>query len=537
VSIMLIRPPYVQTSCDQQFQEPLNLCYLTAVLRREGFDVTLVDAEFCDLTAEKILQRIADDSPALIGISLMSDGGLAGTLRIVEGIRQWAAPQAHVTVGGHFVTFNTEHLLRLSPGIDSAVLYEGENVIADLASRVLSRKGDWRETLGIVFVTNGDGAALHRTEKAPPITNLDLLPFPARDFLPKAIQLGLSPAILSSRGCSGRCSFCTIHDFVRQASGRPWRGRSPQNVLKEIMALVDNFHVGEIGFLDDDFIGTRTEGRQRAMAFADMLMRSGLDVIYNFECRPDMVDRDLFARLRDSGLRYVFLGVEAIGETALKAFNKGTTRQTACRALDILTEVGVEADVGFILYHPYATMDEVWEGYQFLKQYGQCDVHTALNRLFVVPGAPIRQRLQEAGRLMVTSGQTCLQAEDYDYADRRVGVLHAILQVAILPLFADWYNAIKEFRRLAAQRKFDPQPHQTDQRLAQLRDCIKGVDRVVERSFEEAFSYAMGSERSGLDMLQFSRRLRDQASDDVRLSAKSEVCDTCLTQREEDRRP
>jgi hypothetical protein len=224
--------------------------------------------------------------------------------------------------------------------------------------------------------------------------------------------------------------------------------------VDEIQNLVDHFHIGEVGFLDDDFIGTKTEGRRRAAAIADLLLERRLDIIYNIECRPDMVERELFARLKESGLRSVFIGIEGVTPAAIQAFHKGINRDLADRALQILRDLDLDADVGFILYYPDATLEEVWEGYEFLKRHGQCDVHTALNRLFVVPGAPILEQLRQEGRLREVGADAALGVYEYDYADRRVGVLLAILRVAVLPLFTTWYNALKAFRRLRADRKF-----------------------------------------------------------------------------------
>ena len=261
----------------------------------------------------------------------------------------------------------------------------------------------------------------------------------------------------------------------------------------QITALVENFRVGEIGFVDDDFIGTRTSGRARASAIADLLVARKLDIVYNIECRPDMIDRDLFAKLRDSGLRSVFVGVEGVTESAIRTFHKGISKDLACRSLDILAELGVEFDVGYILYHPYCTLEEVREGYEFLKQYGQCDVHTVLNRLFVAPGAPIRERLAGEGRLSGGADDFSPRSNDYEFLDRRVGVLLAILRVAVFPIFPYWYSGIKEFRRLRAERKFSEDQSAADDRMARLRSFTRSVDQIVEGCLEEAFRYVASS--------------------------------------------
>ncbi len=304
--------------------------------------------------------------------------------------------------------------------------------------------------------------------------------------------------------------------------------RSPQNVVDEIAALVDNFRVGEIGFLDDDFIGTRTSGQARASAIADLLMAKKLDIIYNIECRPDMVERDLFARLRDSGLRSVFIGVEGVTESAPCAFHKDTSKDLACRSLDILAELGIECDVGFILYHPYCTLEEVWEGYEFLNRYGQCDVHTVLNRLYVARGAPIRERLLREGRLGGGDDDSSPCANDYEFSDRRVALLLAVLRVAVFPLFPYWYSGIETFRRLRADAKFREAPGDSDQRMVRLKSFTRGVDRIVEGCFEEAFRYAGGNATPGMDVLAFARRLKEEARTQTESFAHSTSCDECL---------
>ena len=528
MSIVLIRPGFTPTGFDQQCQEPINLGYLAAVLRRDGFDVRILDAEFCDLDADTILDEVASENPEMVGLSIMSEGALPDALTIAEGIREWAAPGAHITAGGQFTTFYTNYLLHVAPAVDSAVLFEGEHVIVELARRVLG-SDSWRDTPGLAFRCESDPARVCRSAKAPPIVDLDGLPFPARDLLPKAIQLGIMPAVLSSRGCSGRCSFCTIHQFMRDSSGHAWRARSPGNVVAEIKALADNFRIGEIGFLDDDFIGTPGRGRRRAEAIADRLIEADLDLVYSLECRPDMVQRDVFAKLRDAGLRWVFVGVEGVTPGAERVFNKGISRDVACRALDTLADLGLHADVGFILYHPDATMEEIWEGYQFLKAYGQCDVHAALNRLFVARGTLIRERLLRAGRLRNVGNDVSLGADDYDFVDPRVGVLLAILRVAVFPLFPPWYGAVKGLRRLRAERKFHPAAAQVDERIEQIGVFTTRVDQAVEHCFEEAYAWATGTHHPDMDMLRFSRQLLDHARAEVRTAAEATSCAPFLT--------
>jgi hypothetical protein len=175
-------------------------------------------------------------------------------------------------------------------------------------------------------------------------------------------------------------------------------------------------------------------------------------------------------------------------------------------------------------------LQEVWEGYEFLKQYRQCDVHTALNRLFVAPGAPIRERLAREGRLSGGVGDFSPRSNEYEFLDRRVGALLSILRVAIFPVFPSWYSSIKEFRRLRAEGKFSQDQAAANDRMAQLRLFRRGVDRVVEDCFEEAFRYVSGSSGRDTDMLAFARRVKEDVHRQTESLAHLNSCDECLCQ-------
>jgi len=242
-----------------------------------------------------------------------------------------------------------------------------------------------------------------------------------------------------------------------------------------------------------------------------------------------MIGRDLFAKLRDSGLRSVFVGVEGVTEAAIRTFHKGVSKARVCGALDTLSDLGLEFDVGYILYHPYCTLPEVWEGYQFLKSYGQCDVHTVLNRMFAAPGAPIHERLVGEGRL---SGPDRLspRSNEYEFLDRRVAVLLSILRVAVFPVFPCWYAAIKEYRKLRAETKFSDDPLAAAARMTRLKSFTRGVDRAVEGCFEDAFRFAAQESSHDGDMLIFARRLKDEVLSQAGSLAQSNSCDECLSQ-------
>mgnify|MGYP002866402438 CR=1 FL=1 len=68
------------------------------------------------------------------------------------------------------------------------------------------------------------------------ITDLDMLPFPIRDYRTFANVKGVFANVIAGRGCYGNCSFCSIHSAYEY---RQRICRSPKNVVDEIDILVN----------------------------------------------------------------------------------------------------------------------------------------------------------------------------------------------------------------------------------------------------------------------------------------------------------
>src|ERR1700730_14604136 len=59
-----------------------------------------------------------------------------------------AGCRAHVTVGGHYPSFDYGEVLQRIPGADSVVRFEGEATLVELMERLASGRA-WRDLLGL----------------------------------------------------------------------------------------------------------------------------------------------------------------------------------------------------------------------------------------------------------------------------------------------------------------------------------------------------------------------------------------------------
>jgi radical SAM superfamily enzyme YgiQ (UPF0313 family) len=393
-----------------QRQANLGLGYLASTLRGHGYRVEVFDFE---QDSGEILEAVRRADPVLMGFSLIFQfyvnrfGALLGYLR-QHGVT------CHFTMGGHFPSLSYQHTLELIPDLDSVVRFEGEMTLLELVD-CLGSDRDWRGIRGIAY---RQGAEVIATPLRPLIEDLDQLPYPERNVRSKPLLGRSAIPILASRGCIRTCSFCSIHMFYRSAPGKVVRTRKPAQVVQEMRLLHEEHGITIFQFQDDDFPVFGPVWRRWAQEFVDELHRNDLPgrVIWKISCRADAVELELFARMRDAGLYLVYMGLESGNEQGLKTLHKQITVEQNIRAVEILKELGLRFEFGFMMFEPSTTFDSVRENLQFLRQIvGDGSTGATFCRMVPYDGTPIKDELIKTGRLR---GDVC--NPDYEFLDPRV---------------------------------------------------------------------------------------------------------------------
>src|SRR5262245_14911171 len=113
-----------------EFEENLSLRYLASTVAQDGFQPILVP--FNDAgQGPGIVEEMAALDPLVIGISVPFQLRAREFLDLAERLRARGLA-AHITVGGHFATFEYTNILRDFPAIDSTVRHNGEATFLEL---------------------------------------------------------------------------------------------------------------------------------------------------------------------------------------------------------------------------------------------------------------------------------------------------------------------------------------------------------------------------------------------------------------------
>jgi radical SAM superfamily enzyme YgiQ (UPF0313 family) len=364
IDVLLVVPPYYYKTkvLTTSVKEYAGVGYLTAVLREHGYNVAIIDADLSGFDVDQTVQAILEKPASIIGFTVLQVAA-PSVVRIVKGLRG-AGVRSHITIGGHFPTFGTEDIFIECPELDSIVRGEGENSCLNLVNALLRNAGDWRKVEGVAYRENGKTVI---NPPGPLISDLDTIPFPSRNTLKEVLKRGGSASIISSRGCYGNCAFCSVNAFYKTGKGPKWRGRSPGNLVDEIEQLVNEWGVHVFVFNDDNFIGPGKAGRERAYRIGEELIRRNLDIKYSIPAAVNDVEEELFGFLRTSGLRSVFLGIESMLQSQLELLNKHTTVEQNERAIEILEKLKIFYQIGFIMFCPNSTLEEVKYNLEYIR--------------------------------------------------------------------------------------------------------------------------------------------------------------------------
>jgi len=362
--------------------QPLGIAYLAAVIRGE------VKVEILDAVAEsnyerdlgdgfswmgaslpEIRARIDKFSPDLVGISCIFSSNFPVVREICREIKK-INPEILTVVGGNYPTFMPEYCLA-EPSLDFIALGEGETAMLELIRHL--REG--RDPSGIDGLASKAPGRVTVNPKTGWITDLDSIPFPARDLLPMALyrKVGVPHSLsmssrnhapmITSRGCPAHCIYCSSTRFW----GNHYRFRSPGNVLAEIESLVRDWGIREIQFEDDNM----TADRKRAKEIFSGMIERGLKIKFNFPNGVALwtLDEEMVDLMARAGCYEMTLAYESgCPEVLSKIVKKPLNLEKAAAITKRIKAAGIRTDAFYIIGFPGETRAQIQQTFDFARE-------------------------------------------------------------------------------------------------------------------------------------------------------------------------
>jgi len=369
-------------------EENLAIRSLGGVLISEGHQIKISPCSRID-QIKLVLGDIREFQPDLIGVSIAFQSLAKMFFKLIREIKK-INPEVHITVGGHFPTFEYENILKNVPEIDSVVRFEGEKAIVALIESILSDK-DFSKVPNLVY---REDKTIKENQCKNEFPNLDELPFPVRSNNPQ-IRLGENFAtLIASRGCfHSSCLYCCIGAFHSKKIGCKYALRSPESIADEIFELYDKRKVRLFQFHDDNFmLPNKEDSLKRFKEIKTAIQNKGINIdkiAFLIKARPDSIDEEVAEILKKLGVVGVFLGVENASESGLKALIRGSNLKDIKNAIRILKEKEISVTFNLLIFHPNATLEEIKENITFMEEYK--DYALDFGRAEIVAGSPLER--------------------------------------------------------------------------------------------------------------------------------------------------
>ncbi len=376
-----------------ELEENLSLRYIASSLAQDGHTTDILpfnrESDFVS-----VIDNILERPPAVVGISLAFQWRARDFLAVAMALRE-RGYTGHITLGGHFATFEAPAILADFPEIDSVCRQEAEDTMRALVLGVTS--GTPLEDIPGLALRRGDSIVL---TAHPELPDLATLPWPDRRGDPAAcFGHGIAP-LVSSRGCYANCSFCCIAAWHEQSlPGKRYRLREVSDVADEMVAMKRERDIDIFVFHDDNFfVPGHRHNKERFAALADALDARGIGRYATVvKARPTDVDREVFRILKDRlHCIRVYIGIETDADQGLRTLRRWSKSRQNHTAIDLMRELDLYTCFNMLVFDPDTTVESLETNIEFLRY--APEFPSNFGRVELYAGTPLLARMQTEKR-------------------------------------------------------------------------------------------------------------------------------------------
>lgn len=349
-----------QSNIDSSTSTVIRACndlgYVSAVMRKAGWQVQLRDFQTEDLSEKELMESLHQFVPDVLFVSV-TNATLEEDLFLCKMIKQEFPKIVIILKGAVFFKPPEEFLQRKDLlCADYLIAEEAECVIRELMEAHYNAPDRLKSVPRIYF---RDPAGWKYSENDTHMEDLDQLPFPARDLMKNELYLRpdtgrVMASISTSRGCSSLCTFC----MTPPMSGRKIRSRSPENIVKEIRECVEKYGIYDFFFRADTF----TMNKNAVMEICRLLHENTLadKIHWVANARAVTLDSELLTAMKKAGCWLIAVGFESGSDETLKRIKKGSTAAVNIQAAEMIHQAKIKLFGFYMIGFP-------WEDISYIK--------------------------------------------------------------------------------------------------------------------------------------------------------------------------
>ncbi len=326
-------------------------CHVVTITIKKQEDISQINSEIINTLLSQV-----------IGISVPQSTFDLSFL-VIEAIYR-TNPDANIILGHALPTHSPDYFLRIFPKL-LIVRGWGEESFVQLIEYYCAEIGSIENIPNLCYLKNG---RLFFTHIKWPSTIVNPIRYAPELFFPR---------VEGSRGCHHDvCTFCTRQPRNKKLEPS-WRRRKISEIIEDISEIKSKgkymFTFTDEDFIGDDLVGAQSIAKElQSIKNIHFSISVRIDNIINpLDTETDKKQRRrVFELLRKAGLNLVFLGVESLSNSQLKRYNKHVTSELCIRSIGEIQSLGIGFEMGFILFDPLLTENELSENIQVIEETG-----------------------------------------------------------------------------------------------------------------------------------------------------------------------
>lgn len=384
---------FVWPNKDEFGFKPISLSLLSAILKREGhsvdlLDTTSIDFGFKDNTEvrtklrifkkvdfskfdvakkkinfeQELIKKLEEFQPDILGVSALSDEIYVG-FEVSRIAKKWN--NKIIVIWGNKVATMAPDKVLSCQDVDFACIGEAIEFMPEFVEYVFQNK-DPKKIKNIAW-RNKDGS-IQRNEPRPYYQNLDSLPFldwsifDKRQFLkPFDGKIYTGGDHMLYWGCPNQCTYCINASYRKlygPKAGPFLRGYSVDRIIKELKYLVDRWNIDFFKFHDEDFCLKPIDYfRNLAEKY-----QQEVGIPFTIMANARNVNKEKIALLKKMNCVSVSLGIETGNYKMRKEILKRIeTEEEIITATKMFNEVGIRTSSFNMLGLPFESRETVME--------------------------------------------------------------------------------------------------------------------------------------------------------------------------------